>query len=68
MTLPEAAAKMRRGESIRRTSWKSGAYITTHGGSTFWHQGAVTRYWSPTLDDLIATDWEVIDESTLPIE
>lgn len=31
-------------------------------------RGAVTRYWSPTLDDLIATDWEVIDESTLPIE
>jgi len=69
MTFLEAMAKVRKGEKVCRECW-SNAYVGHGIGSLYTtiikNEANVEyrRYFTPSLSDIEATDWIVVDEPT----
>lgn len=76
MRLQEALDKMLEGKGVyvRRTTWvKDCGYLAilpglTHPLRTVTQPNVQTVPWAPSIDDMIATDWEVVEMPTTVLE
>lgn len=65
MDFSRALLELKAGLEVRRREWFGRQYValtvsdrlTVHGST-----GIPTLDWTPTLDDLLAEDWEVIED------
>lgn len=66
LTLNWAAVYLEAGEKIRRHAWDHKYYLHLNrfesGASTITFEAGHNwrEYWKPKINDLVATDWEVI--------
>jgi hypothetical protein len=58
MTFPEAVARAEQGERIRRRTWSGWHLESSYSG--MYLAAPDQRRYGPTIEEILATDWEVI--------